>query len=160
MPASYENRLFSVTPTASGYETTSSTGSNKSIGTKTMIFGAVLVALGIPFSGILRIILMVLGVLFILSGASVVVQAGKTKGRERTVFDTKARTVTQGATVLQGADITGIGLIPIRGFQVAAVHNANGKPLWLASPAKLPRNEQLVAAVQDLAQAMGVPYTE
>ena len=96
----------------------------------------------------------------ILNRADAALLQAKTKGRERTVFDAKAKTVTQGTNVLNGSEITSISIIPVRSFQVAAVHNTKGKPMWLASPAKMPRNEQLVAAMQDLAKAMDVPFTD
>ena len=160
MPASYDSRLLTITPTANGYETRASAGADQRIGIYTLLGGVIAVIVGLFLPTVLLAIVVALGVLFTLVGVSILVQAARAKPRELTVLNATAGTVTQGSTVVPRADISGIGLIPIRSFKVVAVHRTAGKPLWLSAAAKMPRQDELVAAVADMAAAMNVPHIE
>ena len=77
-----------------------------------------------------------------------------------TTLDRSAGTITQSGTVVPIAEVTGIGLIQVRGFRVVGVHRSSGKPLWLSSAAKMPRLPELETAVKSMAMDLGVPYLE
>ena len=91
-------------------------------------------------------------------GVVALIQSARSKGRALTTLNSSSQTITQGSSVVPIASVTGIGLIPIKSFLVVAVHRAEGKPLWLSSAAKMPRQHELEAAVEAMALAMSVPY--
>jgi hypothetical protein len=160
VPASYDSRLFTIAPTATGYETRMAPGGDQKIGLNMLIIGVFGAVIGLFLSNVVRAVVVGVGILLVVFGVAALIQSTRSKVRALTVLDRKAGTVTQGSTVLPVADITGIGLIPIRSFHVVAVHRREAKPLWLSSAAKMPRHDELNAAVAAMAKAMGVPHTE
>lgn len=160
MPASYESRLFTITPTKTGYETRVLPGGDQKIGLNMVLVGAFGVIGGLFLPGILRIIVVVLAVIVLVLGTAALVQSGRAKTRALTTFDRSAATITQSGTVVPIAEVTGIGLIQVRGFRVVGVHRTSGKPLWLSSAAKMPRLPELESAVKSMAADLGVAYVE
>ena len=160
MPASYDSRLFTITPTANGYETRMAPGGDRKIGLNMLLIGVFASVGGIFLSGVAQYLVVAVGVLLVVLGVAALIQSARSTSRALTILDRTAGTVTQGSTVVPVADVAGIGLVPIRSFRVVAVHRTGAKPLWLSSAAKLPRPDQLETAVQAMANAMGVPYSE
>ena len=160
VPASYESRLFTITPTKTGYETRVLPGGDQRIGLNMVLVGAFGVIGGLFLPGILRIIVVALAVIVLVLGTAALVQSGRAKTRALTTLDRSAATITQSGVVVPLGEVTGIGLIQVRGFRVVGVHRTSGKPLWLSSAAKMPRLPELESAVKSMAADMGVPYLE
>ena len=160
MPASYESRLFTITPTKTGYETRVMPGGDQKIGLYMVLVGAFGLVGGLFLPGILSVIVVALAVIVLVLGTAALVQAARAKTRALTTLDRSAGTITQSGTVVPIAEVTGIGLIQVRGFRVVGVHRSSGKPLWLSSEAKMPRLPELETAVKSMAMDLGVPYLE
>ncbi len=160
VPASYESRLFTITPTKTGYETRVMPGGDQKIGLNMVLVGAFGLIGGLFLPGILRIIVVALALIVLVLGTAALVQAARAKTRALTTLDRSAGTITQSGTVVAIGEVTGIGLIQVRGFRVVGVHRTSGKPLWLSSAAKMPRIPELETAVKSMAADLGVPYLE
>ncbi len=160
MPASYESRLFTITPTKTGYETRMMPGGDQKIGLYMLLVGVFGVVGGLFLPTVLRIIVVAFAVLVTMLGVAALIQAARAKTRALTTLDRTSGTITQSNVVVPVADVTGIGLIQVRGFRVVGVHRTSGKPLWLSSAAKLPRLPELETAVQAMARDLGVPYLD
>ena len=158
VPARYESRLFTISPTATGYETRMAPGGDQKIGVYTLLVGVFGAVIGLFFSGLVRIAIVVIGVLLVLLGVAALIQSARSKVRALTTLDKNSRTITQGPTILPITGVSGIGLIAIKSFLVVGVHRTEGKPLWLSSAAKMPRQVELEAAVEAMAEVMSVPY--
>ncbi len=133
-------------------------GGDQKIGLYTVCVGVLAIAVAWFFPTIVAIAITVVGGVLVIFGAAALIQSSKSKVRALSVLDKKSRTITQGSTVLPVANVTGIGLIPIRSFLVVGVHRTDGKPLWLSSAAKMPRQGELETAVEAMANALSVPY--
>ncbi len=160
VPASYESRLFTITPTKAGYETRVMPGGDQKIGLNMVLVGAFGLVGGLFLPGILRILVVALALIVLVLGTAALVQAARAKTRSLTTLDRSAGTITQSGTVVPIAEVTGIGLIQVRGFRVVGVHRSSGKPLWLSSAAKMPRLPELESAVKSMAADLGVPYLD
>ena len=160
MPASYESRLFTITPTKTGYETRVLPGGDQKIGLNMVLVGAFGAIGGLFLPGILLIIVVALAAIVLVLGTAALVQSGRAKTRALTTLDRSAATITQSGTVVPIAEVAGIGLIQVRGFRVVGVHHTSGKPLWLSSAAKMPRLPELEFAVKSMAADLGVAYVE
>ena len=160
VPASYESRLFTVTPTKTGYETRVMPGGDQKIGLYMLVIGAFGMLGGLFLPTVPRIIVVALALIVLALGVAALIQAARAKTRALTVLDRTSGTITQSGTVVQVADVSGIGLIQVRGFRVVGVHRNSAKPLWLSSAAKMPRLPELENAVKAMARDLGVPYLD
>ena len=160
VPASYESRLFTVTPTKTGYETRVMPGGDQKIGLYMVVIGAFGLVGGLFLPSVLGVIVVALSLIVLALGVAALIQSVRAKTRALTILDRTTGTITQSATVIQIADVTGIGLIQVRGFRVVGVHRNSGKPLWLSSAAKMPRLAELEKAVKAMAADVGVAYLD
>ncbi len=148
VPASYESRLFTVKPTKTGYETRVMPGGDQRIGLYMVVIGAFGLVGGLFLPSVLLVIVVALSLIVLVLGVAALIQAARTKTRALTTLDRTTRTITQAGLVVPIAEVTGVGLIQVRGFRVVGVHRTTGKPLWLSSAAKMPRPPELETAVQ------------
>lgn len=160
MPASYESRLFTVTPTKTGYETRVMPGGDQKIGLYMVVIGAFGLVGGLFLPTVLLVVVVALSLIVLTLGVAALIQSARAKTRALTVLDRTTGTITQSGTVVPIGEVTGIGLIQVRGFRVVGVHRNSGKPLWLSSAAKMPRLPELENAVHAMARDLGVPYLD